>query len=64
MDIYFANLLLGLGMIIHIKTAFVIDWKSSAVTGQPAKSSRFERDKFTGYMFAPFVDALTEDRTI
>ena len=26
------------------------------------KSSRFERDKFTGYLFAPFVDALTDDR--
>lgn len=39
-----------------------IDWKDSAVTGHPAKSSRFERDKFTGYLFAPFVDALTDDR--
>ena len=39
-----------------------IDWKGSAVTGHPAKSSRFERDKFTGYLFAPFVDALTDDR--
>ena len=32
------------------------------MTGHPAKSSRFERDKFTGYLFAPFVDALTDDR--
>ena len=39
-----------------------IDWKDSAVTGHLAKSSRFERDKFTGYLFAPFVDALTDDR--
>ena len=29
-----------------------------------APSSRFERDKFTGYFFAPIVDALTDDRTI
>ena len=34
----------------------------SAGTGRLAKSSRFERDKFTGYVFAPFVDALTDDR--
>ena len=34
------------------------------MTGHPAKSSRFERDKFTGYLFAPIVDALTDDRTI
>ena len=39
-----------------------IDWKDSAVTGHPAKSSRFERDKFTGYSYAPFIDALTDDR--
>ena len=37
-------------------------WGGSAGTGHPAKSSRFERDKFTGYLFAPFVDALTDDR--
>lgn len=36
--------------------------KDSAGTGHPAKSSRFERDKFTGYLFAPIVDALTDDR--
>ena len=41
-----------------------VGWKGSAVTGHPAKSSRFERDKFTGYLFAPFIDALTENRTI
>ena len=29
-----------------------------------APSSRFERYKFTGYFFAPIVDALTDDRTI
>lgn len=37
---------------------------SSAGTGCPAKSSRFERDKFTGCLFAPVVDALTDSRTI
>ena len=39
-----------------------IDWKDSAVTGHPAKSSRFERDKFPGYSYAPLIDALTDDR--
>ena len=37
-------------------------WGGSAGTGHPAKSSRFERDKFTGYSYAPFIDALTDDR--
>ena len=40
----------------------VIRLGSSAGTGRPAKSSRFGRDKFTGYVFAPFVDAFTDDR--
>ncbi|VUX17001.1 Uncharacterised protein [Blautia obeum] len=39
-------------------------WGGSAGTGHPAKSSRFERDKFTGCCHAPFVDALTGGRTI
>ena len=38
--------------------------EGSAGTGHPAKSSRFERDKFTGYCLAPFVDAFTGGRTI
>lgn len=38
--------------------------ESSAGTGYPAKSSRFERDKFPGYLFVPVVDALTDSRTI
>ena len=40
----------------------IIKLKETALTDSPAKSSRFERDKFTGYLFAPFVDALTDDR--
>ena len=39
-------------------------WGGSAGTGHPAKSSRFERDKFTGCCHAPFVDALTGGRII
>ena len=62
---------------MHIKTTTVLteDFKchvhtsikrlsGTALTESPAKSSRFERDKFTGYLFAPLIDALTERRTI
>ena len=62
---------------MHIKTTTVLteDFKrhkdtsikrlgGTALTESSAKSSRFERDKFTGYLFAPLIDALTERQTI
>ena len=48
----------------HIEPPAYQSEEGSAGTGHSAKSSRFERDKFTGYFDAPFVDALTGDRTI
>ena len=46
------------------KSASTNELSEIALTESPAKSSRFERDKFTGYLFEPFIDALTENRNI
>ncbi len=40
----------------------VESFAGSAGTGRQAKSRRLQRDKFPGYFFTPFVDALTDDR--
>ena len=48
--------------ILNIARPPIILFGESAGTGCPAKSSRFVRDKFTGYAFAPFVDAFTDSR--
>ena len=48
--------------VVNYDIQTIIDENLDILSSAP--SSRFERYKFTGYFFAPIVDALTDDRTI
>ena len=47
--------ILNMASLLRMNCRVGRDWLSG-------KSSRFQRDKFTGYGFAPFFDSLTDNR--